>query len=157
MGFIRSRINQFCLLSPLSPSFTSIPLPPSYLSPPPRVLHSFSTPPLSLSCPYLPLILPLSVVSRFGLVVRRYAWKRTREVWVRLGLERTSFLHPLQQLWFTNTVFCHWLDNNKTLQWLRQLSTLLQSHVGGDSAASRCSSIRQLHKSPPPPLFPTSP
>ena len=48
------------------------------------------------------------------------------------------------------------LTINQTLQWLRQLSTLLQSHVGGDSAASRCSSIRQSHKMPPPPLRPLS-
>ena len=107
VGFIISRINQFHLLSSFSHSFFCAPLASISLPPPPR----YSPPPPlpSFSSPYVSLILPLSVVGRFGLGNRPGSGKLS--VLVRFRLEPTFFLLLLQKLWFVNTFLWLGPDN----------------------------------------------
>ena len=70
-------------------------------------------------------------MSRCGLAVRHLAGKQKDLGSIRFGSPSSS----LQKLWFMDTVLC---TINETLEWLTQLPTLMQSHSGGDSVASRC-------------------
>ena len=54
----------------------------------------------------------------------------------RFGPLRLSFLFKTCVLWTLSGYFAHTI--NETLKWLTQLPTLMQSHSGGDSVASRC-------------------
>ena len=52
--------------------------------------------------------------------------------------EQNDLVSPLSArgLWTLSCGFAHTM--NETLKWLTQLPTLMQSHSGGDSVASRC-------------------
>ena len=69
-------------------------------------------------------------MSRCGLAVRRYAGKQKDLGSIRFG-------SPFSSKFVTQSCdFAHTID--ETLKWLTQLPTLMQSHSGGSSAASRC-------------------
>ena len=73
----------------------------------------------------------LVVLSRFGLVVRRWAGKQTDLSSIRFG---SPFSPKIMVYGQPSCDFAHTV--NETLKWLSQLPTLMRSHSGGNSAAS---------------------
>ena len=72
-------------------------------------------------------------MSRGGLAVRRQADKQTDLGSIRF---RLSFL--LKKIVGNRHLSCDFAHTiNETFKWLTQLPTLMQSHSGGDSVASR--------------------